>query len=174
METTCRVVVADPPWAFGDNLPGDARGARKHYRTMSAGSIAAFHGEFSHLVEPDAVLFLWRPAAFAREAVNVADSWGFEPKTEMVWVKRTKHGKLHFGMGRTVRASHETCMIATRGRPERRSASVRSVFEAKVGRHSEKPERFYELVEELFGGPYLELFARRRRSGWHCLGDQVG
>lgn len=181
-----KVIVADPPWAFGDPLPGDARGAQKHYRTMSDASVVRYWSLLTEermgedrpddvdLAEPDSVLFLWRPAAFAEQGIIVAKAWGFEPKTEMVWIKRTKHGKLHFGMGRTVRASHETCIIATRGRPVRSSASVRSVFEAKTGRHSEKPDEFYALVEELFPGPYLELFARRPRSGWHCAGDQVG
>jgi N6-adenosine-specific RNA methylase IME4 len=169
-----RVVAADPAWPFGDNLPGGGRGARKHYRTMSVERICSFLVVAGIEVADDAALFLWRPAAFAEQAVLVARVWGFVPKTEMIWIKRTKHGKLHFGMGRTVRSSHETILVALRGRPERLSASVRSVFEAPVGRHSEKPDRFYELAEELFAGPRVELFARRQREGWTCLGDQSG
>lgn len=91
----------------------------------------------------------------------------------IVWRKLTKHGKPHFGMGRIVRASHEVCIVATRGKPVPKVLHVRSVFEAPVGRHSEKPEMFYDIVEELFDGPYLELFARRCRPGWTCLGDEV-
>ena len=51
--------------------------------------------------------------------------------------------------------------------------SVRSVFTAKGGDHSEKPEEFYQIVGELSPGPYLELFGRRRREGWTVLGNEL-
>lgn len=77
-----------------------------------------------------------------------------------------------FGMGWQVRGAHETCLIATRGKNIRRNASIRSVFQARVpdNRHSAKPEKFFDLVEELYPGPYHELFARRQRDGWTCEG----
>ncbi len=107
------------------------------------------------------------------EAIEVVKAWGFVLKTEIVWLKRTRHGKRHFGMGRIIRAEHETCLVATRGKPKPKVLSVRSTFEAPTGLHSEKPEAFFDLVEGLFDGPYLELFARRQRDGWRCTGDEV-
>jgi N6-adenosine-specific RNA methylase IME4 len=86
------------------------------------------------------------------------------------------HGEtlLAFGMGRTTRNCDERVLIAKRGRPERASASVRSVFFAPAGRHSEKPDRFYQLAEQLCGeGPRAELFARQRRKGWVGFGDEI-
>lgn len=41
------------------------------------------------------------------------------------------------------------------------------------GRHSEKPEAFFDLVEQISPSPYLELFARRRRLGWSVWGNEV-
>lgn len=41
------------------------------------------------------------------------------------------------------------------------------------GRHSEKPEEFYRLVEAVSPGPHLEMFARVRRAGWDAFGNQV-
>ena len=64
-------------------------------------------------------------------------------------------------------------MIGVRGKPPVLSRSVRSVFTGKVGRHSEKPEAFYQLVEGLSPGPYLELFGRRKRQGWTVLGNEL-
>jgi N6-adenosine-specific RNA methylase IME4 len=115
------------------------------------------------------------------EAYAVARAWGFVPKSEIVWVKTSGSEaynelgalKLHFGMGRYVRASHESCVVAVKGNPARKSASVRSVFHAPVGRHSAKPERFYDIVEELAFGPYCELFGRTRRAGWTQHGDEL-
>ncbi len=88
-----------------------------------------------------------------------------------------------FGMGRIVRGSHEVCLIGVRGRAVDHvlSHSVRSAFEtledceivAPKGRHSEKPEAFYKLVETLFPGPYFELHARKPRPGWLSAGHQL-
>jgi N6-adenosine-specific RNA methylase IME4 len=165
-----RVVVADPPWAFGDKLPGKTRGAERQYRTMSVERICDMQ---LPPVADDAFLFLWRVAAMVEEAYLVCRHWGFVPKTEFVWEKLTVTGKPWFGMGRILRASHEICIIATRGRPRPLIRNVRSRFAAPVGRHSQKPEAFFDLVEKLDAGPYLELFARRQRPGWTCLGDQA-
>lgn len=168
-----RVLVADPPWSFGDKLPGSSRGAEKNYSVLSVSEIERFQ---LPRIADDALLFLWRVSSQPEEAMRVVRAWGFVPKSELVWLKKTSTGKPHFGMGRYVRASHEMCVIASRGRGNSliRSRSVRSVFEAPVGAHSRKPDEFYAIVEALAEGPYHELFARRRRSGWACEGDQLG
>jgi len=163
-----RCVVADPPWRFGDAL--GRRGAAANYRTMTAAAIAAL--SLPKLAD-DCVLFLWRVAAMQEEALAVARAWGFQPKAELVWVKLTRRGLLHFGMGRHVRNPHEVILLCTRGRPQYRSRSIRSVFHGPVREHSRKPEEFYRLVEQLCDGPYLELFARAARPGWISVGDEV-
>jgi len=122
-------------------------------------------------------LFLWRVSAMVEEAYQVVRAWGFVPKAEIVWLKRTESGKRWFGMGRQVRAEHEIAIIATRGKGAVAvDKAIRSTFEAKVpdGRHSSKPEEFYDIVEKLCpAGPYVELFARRRRASWLCYGNEV-
>jgi N6-adenosine-specific RNA methylase IME4 len=173
MSEPARVLVADPPWSFGDKLPGNGRGAEKHYRVLDQAGIEAFS---LPPMADDSLLFLWRVSSQPEEACRVIRAWGFVPKSEIVWEKLTKNDKPHFGMGRYVRLSHEICMIAVRGKGMQliRDHSVRSVFAARVGRHSEKPEAFFDLVERLATGPYVELFARRRRPGWECFGDEIG
>lgn len=170
----CRVLVADPPWSFGDTLPGPGRGAAKHYDCMSIESIKAFA---LPPMAPDAALFLWRVASMPQEALDVVRAWGFVPKTELVWLKRTSRGKRHFGMGRYLRAEHETCIVATRGRASVAVRNVRSAFEAPVGRHSAKPDDFFRIVESLYPldefGEHVELFARKRRAGWVGIGNEL-
>lgn len=166
-----RVIAADPPWSFSDALPGKTRGAARQYPCMSWRDIARF--PLPPLAD-DCALFIWRVASMQREALAVIDAWGFDLKTEIVWEKLTKTGRPHFGMGRITRATHETCLVATRGRPVVRSRSVRDSFAAPIGRHSEKPETFYvDIVQHLYDGPYVELFARRERKGWTCLGNEI-
>lgn len=201
--TRFRIITGDPAWKFKDKLPGAGRGAAKNYRVDSEAEIAGVLGvELARLdasLSLDAVLFLWRVSSQVPLAYRIARAWGFEDKSELVWIKTRDSGKDHIGMGRTVRNSHETCIIATRGRPLRKSKSIRSWFKAPVpthgasycgpngewcvepeehkrGRiiHSAKPHRFFEIVEELYGrGPYLELFGRRPRPGWTVTGDQM-
>ena len=111
MQTPFRVVVADPAWKFKDKLPGPKRGAVKHYKSvMTDGEVLAYLPglEMNREVElaQDCVLFLWRVPAMGRLAYLVLKTWGFGEKSEMVWLKLTKHGKRHFGMGRSVRMAH--------------------------------------------------------------------
>lgn len=164
-------VVADPAWSFDDKLPGPGRGAEKHYEVMSVDDVCNL--ALPEIAE-DAYLFLWRVASQVPEAYRVAQAWGFVPKTELVWVKKTRTGKRWFGMGHHLRAEHETCIVAVRGRPKRSNANTRTVFEAQAWRHSEKPEEFYRIVEAFAPGPRLDLFSRREREGWTCIGTDLG
>lgn len=167
-----RCIVADPPWQTDDEY--GPRGARAKYKTLPLAKIQ-WHYPYRELVMAPrhCVLFLWRLSAMQSEALALIESWGFIPKSELVWEKITKNGKPHFGTGRIVRGAHETCIIATRGRVQVKHHSQRSRFSARVGRHSEKPEAFYRIVENLVPGPRLELFSRCERPGWVCLGNEL-
>lgn len=48
-----------------------------------------------------------------------------------------------------------------------------SWFQWPRGAHSQKPEAFLDLVEQVSPGPYLELFARRQRLGWDTWGNEA-
>lgn len=181
-----RVLLADPPWRFGDALPGDGRGAVKHYPCLTVADLERF--PLPELA-PDCLLLLWRVAAMQPEAFRVAAAWGFTIKAEGVWNKTTKHGKKAFGMGRYLRMCHETFLVGVResSKPKVASRSIRSTFEADgepeivdldfdapLGEHSAKPDRIYEIAEALIpGGPYVELFARRPRAGWLQYGNEL-
>ena len=53
--------------------------------------------------------------------------------------------------------------------PSQRRANV---ILAPRTEHSAKPEHFYDLVEQVSPGPYLELFARRHRMFWDVWGNE--
>src|SRR5690606_37065401 len=107
--------------------------------------------------------------------MEVARAWGFErAPSELIWRKMTLAGdKVRIGMGRGFRNAHETCLVFKRGRPERLSASLPSVFDAPRLEHSRKPDRFYEIVDAFAPGPTAELFARRQWKQWMCIGDEL-
>jgi N6-adenosine-specific RNA methylase IME4/5-methylcytosine-specific restriction endonuclease McrA len=167
-----RVLLADPPWRFGDSLPGPGRGASKHYATLTIDEIKSY--PLPPLAD-DCVLVLWRVAAMAAEAYEVVRAWGFTAKSEIVWVKVRHHGSKQpvMGMGRSVRACHEAAILATRGKPVRLSASELSVIFAPRQEHSRKPLEMHRKLERMFAGPYHEMFARRSREGWRCEGNEL-
>lgn len=129
-----RVIVADPPWAPKDKLPGDTRGAAHQYPVMSTSAIEAYLPGSDLSISPVSILFLWRLASMQRDALIVASAWGFRVLSEVVWCKQTKAGLPWFGMGRTVRASHETALVCVRGPAIEliQNHGIRSVFEAPV------------------------------------------
>jgi N6-adenosine-specific RNA methylase IME4 len=39
--------------------------------------------------------------------------------------------------------------------------------------HSRKPDEQYDIIRQCSPGPFLELFARKRREGWTSWGNQA-
>ena len=118
----------------------------------------------------NAVLFLWAVNCLLHDALDVINTWGFTYKTNLAWVKPS------IGLGVWTRNRHELLLFATRGQievpePEQRPDSV---IEADRGRHSQKPDSAYELIEAAY--PHLsklELFARGTpRPGWQTWGNE--
>jgi N6-adenosine-specific RNA methylase IME4 len=78
------------------------------------------------------------------------------------------------GLGFWTRANPEMCLLATRGKPKRKSSAVKKLVIAPRREHSRKPDEVYGRIESLCDGPYLEMFARRSRPGWDAWGLQGG
>lgn len=153
-----RVVVADPPWRYGN--AGTRANAEGHYDgTMTVPEICDLAPQVKEWTDDDAHLYLWTTAGFLREAFDVMDAWGFEYKTFIAWVKP------QMGMGNYFRVSSELVLFGTRGRLPIENRALMNWFEAKRGKHSAKPQKFFDLVEKASPGPYLELFSRCYAEG---------
>ncbi len=149
-------------------------GASAHYQTTSVYNMSKL--DVKSIAAPDCILFMWWVGSQPREALFLLDVWQFRLRTmsAFTWSKLTKNGLPWFGMGFLTRQGAENCLAASRGKPNRKSASIRSVVEAVAGRHSEKPPLFRHRIERLMGDvPRIELFARERVAGWDCWGNEV-
>ena len=82
--------------------------------------------------------------------------------------------RFHIGLGLTVRHQTEFVLLARRGNCWRKAKDVRELIIAPRREHSRKPAEFFARVERYCAGPYVELFARERRTNWDCFGDEVG
>jgi N6-adenosine-specific RNA methylase IME4 len=173
-------ILADPPWPFATwSHKGQGRSGEAHYSTMSHADIEAL--PVASVAAPDAALFVWVVQTQIPEAVRLVEAWEFTLKSlAFLWVKGDGLPMFpddvvtQMGMGKWTRAETEQCWLATRGSPKRLAADVRQVMDQRRREHSRKPDCVHERIERLVAGPYLELFARQRRPGWTCWGNEVG
>ena len=166
-------IMADPPW-YQRGGGKSKRGADKHYEILKEKEIKKVMTEMLHgRVAENAHMYMWVANNHLAEGLRIIEHLGFRYITNLVWAKPS------FGLGRYFRGQHEICLFATKGR----GFSVRTQANncptllgsslIKPTRHSAKPKEIYELIENRSTGPYLELFARNRRPGWDCLGNEV-
>jgi N6-adenosine-specific RNA methylase IME4 len=180
------VIYADPAWTFQTrSKKGKGRSPEMHYKCMTLDEIKAL--PVGHLAADDCALFLWVTRTHERQAHEVLDAWGFNFKsTAFTWVKLNKKAtppfevedmkelerKFFMGMGYGTRANPERCILATRGNPKRIEKGVRELILAPLREHSRKPDETYGLIDRLFDGPRIELFARTSASGFDTWGNQ--
>ena len=151
-------------------------GAAAQYTTMTVNDICALAPMVNDLADDNCILFMWWVGSQPEEALKVMKAWGFKLKTMtgFTWVKQTSKGNDFFGMGFWTRSGSENCLIATRGKIKRVSASVRSVIHAPIEEHSTKPNVFREEIVRLMGDvPRIELFARQKALGWSSWGNEI-
>jgi N6-adenosine-specific RNA methylase IME4 len=160
------VVLADPPWEY-DFSKSDSRAIENQYPTMETDKICELQPPFAD----NAILFLWVPAPKVREGLRVMSAWGFEYKTDAVWVKDK------IGMGYYFRSKHELLFVGTKGdfSPPLEKDKPISVIESPRTEHSKKPEILYDHIERMYpNGKYLELFARKsKRPNWTAWGIEA-
>ena len=162
-----RTIVADPPWDI--NQKGK-RGAAAHYDLMNLDSIKKMPVE--DLAQDNAHLWLWVPNGLAQEGLDVMKAWGFTYRNLLVWIKTN----IGLGLGNYLRNGCEIALFGTRGRAPVKFKGQSNLLFAPRQDHSHKPEEFFAIVERLYDGPYLELFARRYPSSnkdWSVWGNEI-
>lgn len=172
---TCQTILADPPWQFTNRTGKMAPEHRRlnRYQTLSLQDIKEIPVSIS--ASDNCHLYLWVPNALLPEGLDVMKEWGFKYKTHIIWHKIRKDGGPDGrGVGFYFRNTTEVLLFGVRGsmrtlKPGRRQVNI---IKSRKREHSRKPDEQYELIEECSPGPYLEMFARGRRHGWHVWGNQ--
>jgi N6-adenosine-specific RNA methylase IME4 len=190
-------IVVDPPWPMpetGRTTRGEtdskgvytAKGGRqvdgtwwgRHrggtvdipYSTMTLKEIDELPVEA--LAAPDAHLYLWTTNRFLQLAYFTVDAWGFRPSQLLTWCKPP----MGVGFGGAFTTTTEFIIFARRGslaHKERLDSSWWNwsrVYSGGHISHSAKPPGFFDVVERVSPGPYVELFARTPRLGWDHWG----
>jgi N6-adenosine-specific RNA methylase IME4 len=180
------IIYADPAWKYNNKPNKKGRAVECHYKTMDIEEIKAL--PIKEIAAKDCILFIWVTFPKLQEGLDTIKAWGFEYKTiGFVWVKTNKNTNTNqmswlpsdnldsfWGMGMWTRANVELCLIATKGKPKRQSASVHSVVYAPISVHSRKPKEVRTKIIQLVGDlPRVELFARQKADGWDAWGNEI-
>ncbi|MDQ6437174.1 MT-A70 family methyltransferase [Mesorhizobium sp. LHD-90] len=164
------VILADPPWRFEpySRDTGMDRAADNHYPTLTAAMIAAL--DVPAIAAADCALFLWITTPMLPDGLAVLTRWGFCFKSMLTWDKEVA------GTGYWFRNQTEHLLVGTRGNIPAPAPGTQwpSLLRARRGRHSQKPDPVYTLIESLFPTlPKLEMFARKARIGWESWGAEA-
>ena len=169
-----RVLYADPPWKYSDELIEGYGAAEHHYPTLSIQELAEYTfvdgGTVADRVADNAVLFLWVTSPMLEDCFKVVTAWGFKYKASFVWDK-VKHNYGHYNSVR-----HELLLVCTRGSctPDPKAPLYDSVVEVGRTEHSKKPNVFRNMIDTMYPeGRRLELFGRRETEGWEVHGLEV-
>lgn len=169
-------ILADPPWRFSNRTGKVAPEHRRlnRYETMTIEEIVQL--PIPEIAAQSSHLYLWVPNALILEGLEVMRKWGFKYKTNLVWYKIRKDGGPDGrGVGFYFRNVTELVLFGIRGSLRTLAAGRRqtNVIVSSKREHSRKPDQLYDIIERCSPGPYLELFARHQRLGWHQWGNEI-
>jgi len=157
------VIVIDPPWPYGRKYDPEGSRVANPYPEMEISELK----ELEIPATKDSIVWLWTTHKFIWEAKKLLETWGYDYKACLVWNKKK------LGMGSWLRMQCEFCLLGIKGNPSIDLTNQRDIIHEKRQEHSKKPNKFYEMVEELCIGRKLDYFAREKRQGWDVYGDEV-
>ena len=118
-------------------------------------------------------VFLWTTQKYLFDAKTVLENWGFNFLCMGVWEKTfgKSAGMPLFGF----RWNAEFILIGYNKKPDlwiKGKPLIPLCFQAENIRHSQKPDKFYKMIEPL-GNDRIDIFARQQRKGWDVWGNEV-
>ena len=160
------VIVIDPPWDI-KKIERDVAPEQVDldYPTMSLDEIKGLDVPCAD----DCHIFLWTTQKFLRPSFEILESWGLTYVCLFTWLKNGGFQPFNLPQFNT-----EFVLYAHKGNPKFVDLKQFNCgFRADRGRHSEKPEAFYDVIRRVTGGRRLDMFNRRRIDGFDGWGKEA-
>jgi N6-adenosine-specific RNA methylase IME4 len=160
------VIVIDPPWPM-EKIERDVTPEQVafEYPTMQEGELAAMQMPAAD----DCHVWVWTTHKFLPMCLRLLDAWGLKYVCTFVWHK--PGGFQPFGLPQY---NCEFAVYARRGTPQFIDTKAFPVcFDAPRGKHSEKPEAFYDVVRRVTAGRRIDIFNRRQIDGFDVWGKEA-
>ncbi len=167
-----RLIVIDPPWPMhkSERETAPKQGKDLDYPTMSLEQITELPIARLGKDPRGSQIYLWTTHHFLPDAFDLFKSWGVTYHCLITWVKPTGMTPYSWMF------NTEHALFGYLGPFEVERKGLKVGFTAPTGRHSEKPDEFYDAVKQAspaIDGARLDMFARRKRPGWIPWGAEV-
>lgn len=159
------VIVIDPPWPM-EKIERDVTPEQVafEYPTMQEDELAAMQLPAAD----DCHVWVWTTHKFLPMCLRLLDAWGLKYVCTFVWHK--PGGFQPFGLPQY---NCEFAVYARLGTPQFIDTKAFPVcFDAPRGKHSEKPEAFYDVVRRVTAGRRIDIFNRREIDGFDVWGKE--
>lgn len=179
------IIYADPPWDYNGKMQFDKSSKKDEnigfkkkifissatfkYPTLKLKELKEI--PIQQIAKDDCLLFMWTSNPHLSQALELGKAWGFEYRTvAFVWDKMVHNPGIY------TLSNCELCLVFKKGKiPTPRGArNIQQLVRSPRKEHSQKPIEVLQGIQKMFPTQdKIELFARRKISGWSVWGLDI-